>query len=76
MRSYPQDYEQCNAAGGIHEPSFLGDRCILILPQPRGEDAYENCLDRGGVPVGVGFTTRPKSSTAVYRCILVFTGSP
>jgi hypothetical protein len=36
QHSRPEAHEQCKAAGGITEPSFLGDRCILILPQPRG----------------------------------------
>src|SRR5215468_8852445 len=66
-QSDPEDYEECHAAGGIEEPSFLGDRCILILPQPRGEDPYESCLYRGGVPVDVNFTNRPTAPTADYR---------
>jgi hypothetical protein len=32
----PRSYEECVAAGGIHQPQFLGDRCIVIVPQPGG----------------------------------------
>jgi hypothetical protein len=79
----PRSYEECVAAGGIHQPSFLGDRCIAIVPQPGGRYAYPDCRKSGGVPLDAGFDDMRgylygghRLAGDSVRCILVFTGEP